>query len=97
MSSKQFSRYANSETGSVVAWILCGALIAVGWYVMSHSVRMGLNEVHDYVQSYGGSMESGTYLTLLTAAMNNFRVMGAMLIGVGSAGGLLRLYTLWKR
>ena len=62
--------------------VLALAVAMIGLFLLLQSTRLGLASADDLLRAAGG-MDQDRYLALLAASTETFRLLGAVLLGVG--------------
>ncbi len=70
---------------------LVAILVAlVGLWILLESPSMGMGAANGFLRSRGGSMDTATFLAVAQAQMDSYRVLGGILLAVGSFRALQR-------
>ena len=73
-----------TDRAKITARVASVILALVGLFVLLQSTQMGINGSNVLLQKQGGGMETSMFIAVRQAAMETYRLIGAILLGVGA-------------
>lgn len=67
-----------------IATVVAVLVALVGLWLVLQSTTLGLSTANSFLRSQGGNMDAANFRSVMEGAMASYRLLGAVLLGVGT-------------